>query len=373
MINISKYINVCLPATPPSLPEIIEGIVLPDGNTKSEINKLKRATSKNSDVRKYENKPLPGFTLHDVTTKTWSTVEASWVIIDPRGFATKISSKNLMSILRTTGITEGLIQQKCVWVRDDASSDMKLLPISSEQYKEAIVNTTILDAKVNMSDVDIGDTVVLQNGLIGVYRGTMNLHTNMQTSIRNGIKPITMPKRQVIEITPSVFYYSTDAKILSISSKTSIPITLEESIVYINDRINLKKSYFTPYEKLHNFGAGIRMVSTSTAITIKLTEITIGEAIAYFNTSVTDSDRGMLVLTDAHQGQYILDLPWSLQLKTVKPDSFEVQKISKICKDRFYLEDRPKSGYWDQTPSFKLSDFTKFHVVEKHVKKQFYI
>ena len=70
----------------------------------------------------FDNIPLPGFTLSENNRKNWGSKDETWLIVDPRGFFARISNDNLNDILHVTGITEGLIQEKCVWAREDSKS-----------------------------------------------------------------------------------------------------------------------------------------------------------------------------------------------------------------------------------------------------------
>ena len=90
------------------------------------------------------NKELPGFTLTS-PGNGWTGGRDTWSVIDPRGFETEITAGNLAQIMSCTGITKGLIQDKCVW---GYQGDVVLLPVNSKPYLEAQVNTEVLDKRV---------------------------------------------------------------------------------------------------------------------------------------------------------------------------------------------------------------------------------
>ena len=84
---------------------------------------------------------MPGFTLYKTGRKNWGSADQTWLVIDPRGFLVRITNVNLEEILHVTGITEGLIQEKCVWARENSQTKMTLVPVTSPDYIEATKNT----------------------------------------------------------------------------------------------------------------------------------------------------------------------------------------------------------------------------------------
>ena len=158
MLNISKQIHAgwdnskVIPSQSLHIAEII-----PDGQSKTELKKLEKFTQTYPDVITVDNVPLPGFTILSVNKKKYSAPDSTWVVIDPRGFSTRITNKNMLSILRASGITEGLIQQKCIWAREDSDTEMTLVPMSSDAYELAVGNTKLIESRVAISDVHIGD------------------------------------------------------------------------------------------------------------------------------------------------------------------------------------------------------------------------
>ncbi len=175
MLNISKKITIGWSSILSSS-KLPSAEVIPIGNTPSEKRKSEKFSIAHSNTQDFDNIPLPGFTVFEVSKKNWSSSDSSWVIIDPRGFLIRITNENIAAILAVSGITEGLIQEKCIWARDNANTTLSLMPVSSANYEKAVGNTILLEEKVSINDVQIGDTVFLQNNLIGTYLGVLSLY-----------------------------------------------------------------------------------------------------------------------------------------------------------------------------------------------------
>jgi hypothetical protein len=120
----------------------------------------------------YENKPMNGFKLGRSLRHGgggWGQGNVKWRIEDPRGFELEITSPNLAQIMSCTTIENGEILDQCMWAR--LKSDNVLVPVSSEVYKAAQANTERAGKKASMSDLKLGDHVVMQNGTEGTYLG----------------------------------------------------------------------------------------------------------------------------------------------------------------------------------------------------------
>src|ERR1035437_1127776 len=175
MLNIAKTLYAGWDPSSATKYELPEAEIIPLGESKNEMKKLDTITKRYPTLYEHDNIPLPGFTLYKSDRKNWGSIDQTWLVIDPRGFLVRISSKNLDNILHVTGITEGLIQQKCVWARENTETKMALVPVTSGAYYDAALNTKLIEDKVDMKDVQIGDTVLLQNKLTGIYRGVASL------------------------------------------------------------------------------------------------------------------------------------------------------------------------------------------------------
>jgi hypothetical protein len=122
-----------------------------------------------------ENKLLIGFSLVQSIKRyaRFGGGNVVWRIADPRGFELEISSANLAEIMRTSTIEKGEIQSRCIWGRNGA--DNVLIPEESELYQEAVKSTQLAKTTISSRDVKIGNGVVLQNGLAGIYYGAWYL------------------------------------------------------------------------------------------------------------------------------------------------------------------------------------------------------
>ena len=164
-------------------------------NEKERHAKLKRLTSQTRTVRKYDNQPLPGYTI--LTNEGgWYGSKTVWTVVDPRGFKTNISSSNITSIFGCGSISKGLIQDRCVWGYD--SGEMILIPESSDVYIDAQENTELLDSKVNIRTVELGSKVTLKSKVEAYYLGSYFAFMekdNWDSSTRNKTYTCSSKKR----------------------------------------------------------------------------------------------------------------------------------------------------------------------------------
>jgi len=358
-----------------------EAEIIPIGVSVSEKRKIDKLVKKYSSLNEYENVPLPGFTLFKVNRKGYSSTEMSWLIIDPRGFLVRVTNKNLEEILFVTGITEGLIQEKCVWARDDSETKMILVPISSPKYIEAEKNTALIEGKVDIKEVQIGDTVLLQNGLKGVYKGVLSLYGPIHSyNVSEEYKPQTLLRRQVIEVEPGKYHHQIDVKLLKVITKAAEPSTRERSATEINAHIKSGTAYFTQGTNMSGRYYGIHGVITHVSThavpkpVIKFEEIDKIEATRIFYDAITTSDIGMLMLSNS-TGNFILDIPYvSYAGITTSINSFNVCELKNKIEDteKIILKSKRQS-YFSSTKSTapqKLDNFTKFYKIVKHVKAE---
>lgn len=376
MLNIAKTIYIAY--NTPSVDNLPEVEVIPFGNTPGEKNKLSKLTKKYANVAEYENIPLPGFTLSDI--KHQSQYETKWNVIDPRGFLVTITSRNLSNILSVTGITEGLIQQRCVWIRDDAQSKMTLMPITSEDYETIVNNTKLIEEKVNSKDVQIGDDVLLQNGLTGKYMGVLSLYGDIsEYSIHKSVPAYL--RRMIVEISTGTYHYQTDVKILNVIKKTENPMTRDESAAYINDTISNMPTYFTTSNIVPSilnipqyYYRPIKHVSTYAVAKpkISLSEMTLGEASDTIKGMLSRKVNGCITLEYAGYN-YILNFnTWSYNNLSADIDSepLNVIRIGELIDNEYF------DGVFDTSyryVSIKLSEASKIYKVTKHVKNYSYI
>lgn len=385
MLNISKDIFVGWDSLKQKhvLPD---AEIIPVGETSKELKKQESLSQKFGNVVEYENIPLPGFTLLKSDRKSWSSTDVSWLVIDPRGFLARISNSNLESIMHVTGITEGLIQEKCVWARENQNTSMILVPVSSPLYIEAVKNTEIFENRVNIKDVSIGDKVLLQNGLQGIYLGVQSLYGYLNDdSTGQYLKPSVYLRRQVVEIKPKQYHYQVDTKILKILKKSSVSITREEASEHINNEIATGGTYFstgiafgspTYYSTRHT----IRHVSTYAVPkpTLTIEEIEKDHAMDLFDYCLQTGDAGTLLLENS-SGYYIIDYPHPYTNVPCSIKDFPVcNVVPNFGKGISSIELTKKRVFqWSQNtvPAIhrrNIDDFTNFYKITKHVKNETY-
>ena len=384
MLNISKQIYAGWDATA-VISTLPEAMIIPIGDSAQEKKKLEKFVRENNTLKEYDNISLPGFTLYDVGKKRWSSTDSTWLVIDPRGFTVRITQENMIAILQVTGITEGLIQQRCVWAREDSQSTMMLIPTSSPEYLEAVDNTELLETKVDFSNVQIGDTVLLQNKLTGTYLGVHSLYCSMDTaSFKSPFKVQASLRRQVVEVKPGKFFYHTDAKILKVTKKESTPWTRDVACAYLNDSIkNNPATYFSSYDRMagnyYGSNSRVKFVSTHAApkVKISLVEIDLQEATTLLNECMLHTDTGCLVVESAPGKQFTIDFPWWGNIKNPIPiDEFYIDEIASVEGD--HIVHVPGKTLYHGTsavpkPSFKLDFFAKFYKIVKSVKNDTYV
>jgi hypothetical protein len=123
------------------------------------------------EARAVDNVPLIGFRLGRSIRHNsgWGQGNVKWRIEDPRGFELEISSPNMAQVFSACVIDNGEILEECVWAR--LKGDNVLVPITSELYQTAQVNSERLTKSVKPSSVKPGNRVILKNGTEGIYYG----------------------------------------------------------------------------------------------------------------------------------------------------------------------------------------------------------
>ena len=118
-----------------------------------------------------DNVPMSGFKLTSSIRTTDYGGYDHWRVEDPRGFELEISGGNLAQPISVGMVDRGEFMDECVWARH--GSNNVLLSTATEEYKAAIENTRVAALKSNWKDVKLGNHVVLQNNLRGVWLGRM--------------------------------------------------------------------------------------------------------------------------------------------------------------------------------------------------------
>jgi hypothetical protein len=193
------------------------------------------------------NAPIVGFKLTSSIRKGDYGAADKWRIEDPRGFELEITSSNLAELMSVTTIERGEILEKCVWARNGGNN--VLLSVESDDYKEAVAMTAILNSSASWKDVKIGNEIILQNGTRGVFLGRYHCLVpswrNHKSNINNSIQPKiglrTYIKSTAPEYNPNNKFTN---KLVIVSSPklssilSSNEITAKEAEMQINDAIN---------------------------------------------------------------------------------------------------------------------------------------
>ena len=363
--------------------ELPEAEVVPLGDSSNEKKRLETLTKRYQVLKEHENIPLPGFTLFKTGRKNWGSADQTWLIIDPRGYLVRITNDNLEMILHVTGITEGLIQEKCVWAREDSQTKMVLVPVSSPSYIEASKNTELIEGKVGIKDIQIGDKVLLQNKLTGIFMGVQSLYGPLNGDSRTQ-KPQVFLRRQIIKIENRKYHYQTDAKILAVLEKTDKPMTREEAVELMNKEVHSGKAYFTTASHIASNGyystrGMITHVSVNAVPKVPITveEIKYDEAMVLFHIAEKICDSGILILEDAKGKKSLIEFPYSFSSSSPKVNinSFPITPIFNPSTG-FTIDEMEATGrYYGSKPKehYALDKFTKFYKIVKHVKKESYI
>ena len=383
MLNIARQIYAGWEMTPTADDALPEAEVIPDGDSTNEKKKIEKFTTSHKIVNVFDNIPLPGFTLHKTNRAKWGSIDPTWLIIDPRGFLARISQDNLEKILHVTGITEGLIQEPCVWARENTNTKMTLVPISSPAYIEAVKNTELLEGKISIADVQIGDTVLLQNKLQGTYLGVMSFYGGLHGgNSRSELKAKSWLRRQVVQTDTDKFHFQTDVKILKVLQKAATPLTREDSMKIMNDSIAGGNSYFSSDSQMiatRYFSRDIvKFVSTHAVATVNLTieEIDELEATALFYDGQSISDSGLLVLEKANGDQHLIEHPWSFSSGPQNSlQAFHTSELSHKARpdDKIIMREEKRFYSSAKGPTYSLDKFVKFYKIVKHVKKNTYV
>jgi hypothetical protein len=382
MLNISRQIYAAVD-TKQTKYDLPEAEVLPGGDTANEKKRLEKITAKYGSAAEHENVPLPGFTLYKSDRKRWGSLDQTWLVIDPRGFLVRITSENLEKILHVTGITEGLIQERCVWAREDSQTKLTLVPVTSANFKVAVSNTELLEGKVSIKEVSIGDKVIMQNGLAGTYYGIASLYGAIEDYSRDDRhKTQVYLRRQIIEITPGKFFYHSDAKILKVTEKTDKEYTREDAAKYMNEHIKAGTAFFgsnaysLQHGKYYSHRNRIDFVSVNAVPkpTLSLIEIDESEANDIFIECQASTDSYKLVLERSNK-LYVVDFPYSYSAVPASILGFDVSSIT-LSVDKqsiVHTQKRTYSSSRAASRSESLDKFTKFYKIAKHVKNDFYV
>lgn len=345
MINFPKKILVGK-----SKATVTNATICPVGSTSGEKKKAANIRSNHNICEEFDNIPLPGFTLKEGSYYH----KDMWEVIDPRGFLVYIERINLDKILSVTGITEGLIQQMCVWARDNSGITMTLVPVTSRDYEKFTENTELLGNKPSMREVEIGDEVKLQNELVGIYRGSFNLHGPMVSGGQDCMVMQEMPKRHVIEIDNTWFYHTSNPHVVQIIKKSPTKISKEDCANYLNCQAAMG-TYFgsSPTKGITQYWSSSGMIHYVTLSketpTLELEEVDKNELINYLskikNNNIIEYDK--FILEDDNGKKYALDYKYG----GYDPDYCYVSAIKQIEDSRIVFDTIVSGRYGSKSRS----------------------
>lgn len=107
----------------------------------------------------HDNVPMTGFKIAGEAGR-WTT-EATYIeVIDPRGFKVQVPVGNITTLMRTCDIIKGVIQEECVWGREDQHI---LLPVHSKEYKDAVGQIEKVEEAIKLKDLVPGDWVKIHS------------------------------------------------------------------------------------------------------------------------------------------------------------------------------------------------------------------
>jgi hypothetical protein len=153
--------------------------------------KLRKETSweswrdKKIDPLEFTNEPTSGFVLNKGVggvrgSSGWDARNEYIRVWDPRDFEFEISVANLLFILQETSSIKGKgLEGEFVYAWD--GTELVLLPVGCEEYKNCAQHTLRLDKKVQAKDVKPGYSYVLKNGTQVLYLGRF-LYNNYEGS-----------------------------------------------------------------------------------------------------------------------------------------------------------------------------------------------
>ena len=188
-----------------------------------------------------DNNPLIGFKLGASIRSSDYGGYDKWRIEDPRGFELEITSGNLAQLLSVGMIDKGEILDQCVWAR--YGKDNVLLSTNTDEYKNAVANTKVASCSASWKNAKLGDTVVLQNNIKGIWLGRMHYlyknYGNISGNANIGDDELTYTANAnhlIFAVETSTLYMFSSPKLSSIDS-CETPLTKAEAEIKVNQLI----------------------------------------------------------------------------------------------------------------------------------------
>ncbi|MEM2159352.1 MAG: hypothetical protein QXN55_00145 [Candidatus Nitrosotenuis sp.] len=243
-----------------------------------EIIEIEESLPENITPKVFDNVELEGFCLAKSVRRVYGGGGiVVWRVEDPRGFELEISLSNLARILDCTTISNGVIQDKCVWGREGGSNI--LLPVTSDIYKESNCHTNaIKTAKAfSLKDIQPGDVVkivederefiycgnfkcleatevyltvdeykIFASGLVENVEKITSQYKNQSVASAYVYKPMHWKNRYILKHNNTLFFCSTP-KITEVVKKVMYPFCKEGLAMNINaNRLNFDFQGFNP-------------------------------------------------------------------------------------------------------------------------------
>lgn len=240
--------------------------MVPDGNDKAAQKRKKTALDwGNTDIKPIttKNKLMNGFKILNSKRRYYSN-NVVFRILDPRGFELEINAENLERLISCSTIENGEILSACMWARKRTAN--YLISEDDELLQQAKENTVRLDNFVDISQVAIGDTVLLQSGVECVYLGRLHPVLTQSESWRRSNTKMSAAMSVIISKNKKYFFQvdkddSNNLKktIINISNPkvsqilSSNPMTISESEQHINSLINDHKYHFIDGHGNHEY------------------------------------------------------------------------------------------------------------------------
>lgn len=203
----------------------IYGHITPDGTNKQAMSRKKTIDKLGDSKFKplvFDNTPMVGFKFYKF--KTSSTGDGYVLVEDPRNFISSIPLRDFEDILQSTSIVDGVIRNKCVWVR--SGSNNKLVVEGSDEFIQAQQITMGMNNTISKTQLNVNDYVTLSLGRVGKFLGSYNVvrfehvqvNENNQTSGNNSL----VDSEVKIKIAPKRYYVFLIGKTISLMTNFKI-------------------------------------------------------------------------------------------------------------------------------------------------------
>ncbi len=197
------------------------------------------------------NEPISGFKFFGSNKRSsdWFGSGRNMVEIQhPNGFVFEITVENTITLLNDTIVENGEIKSKCLlaW----SGVQMSLIKENSDIYQQAVENINRNNIKTPIKNLQLGDYVILQNGVEGIYYGNQHTFIRKSHNLYFNYKFEQFHFIKTENIKNEDFNISKSLKISQIIKEKSIQITQNDAIDKINNIIWTTKLYNKTYNIL---------------------------------------------------------------------------------------------------------------------------